>query len=132
MSQLDTILDAVDKATPVALDRLLEFLKIQSISTDPSYKEDCVTAAAWLQNELQQIGFTAEVMTTPGHPMVVGHLHSNPKAPHVLFYGHYDVQPVDPLDLWNSPPFEPAIEQTEAGDVIRGRGAADDKGLFRL
>ncbi len=128
MSQLDSVLDSVDQTIPDALKRLLEFLKIQSISTDPAYKANCLEAATWLQGELNTVGFEAEIMKTPGHPMVVGHLHSDPKAPHVLFYGHYDVQPVDPLNLWNNPPFEPSIESTPAGDVIRGRGAADDKG----
>jgi acetylornithine deacetylase/succinyl-diaminopimelate desuccinylase-like protein len=72
------------------------------------------------------MGVTATKHTTPGHPMVVGHTGGSGK--HVIFYGHYDVQPVDPLDLWHSDPFAPVLEHTDAGKVIRGRGAADDKG----
>ncbi len=128
MSQVDTALNAVDQAMPDALDRLLTFLKIPSISTDTAYKADCQTAAQWLCNALSDVGFSAEVKETTGHPMVVGRLMSDENAPHVLFYGHYDVQPVDPLELWHSPPFEPSIESTANGDIIRGRGAADDKG----
>ena len=74
------------------------------------------------------MGFEAKRYDTPGHPMVVGHYKTDPSKPHVLFYGHYDVQPVDPLELWNRPPFDPAIEDTPNGRVIRARGAADDKG----
>ena len=108
---------------------MFELLKIDSISTDPAYKESCLNAANWLVDELKSIGFEAARHDTPGHPMVVGHQKgTNKDAPHLLFYGHYDVQPVDPLELWNTPPFEPAIEETPAGKVIRGRGAADDKG----
>lgn len=129
MSDLERVLEAVDGGMPEALGRLFELLKIDSISTDPAYKESCLNAANWLVDELKSIGFEAARHDTPGHPMVVGHQKgTDKKAPHLLFYGHYDVQPVDPLELWNTPPFEPAIEETPAGNVIRGRGAADDKG----
>ena len=86
-------------------------------------------AAEWLVEDLKAIGFTASVRDTIGHPMVVGH-HPGPTAdaPHVLFYGHYDVQPVDPLELWHSDPFDPALEQQDGKKVITGRGASDDKG----
>ena len=80
---------------------------------------------------LNEIGFEASVRDTTGHPMVVGHYRrqSPGKVPHVLFYGHYDVQPPDPLDLWETPPFEPHIKtDSENGDVIVGRGSSDDKG----
>ena len=76
--------------------------------------------------ELKGLGVDASKRPTPGHPMVVGHLGDN--GPHLLFYGHYDVQPVDPLKLWNNDPFDPRVEETANGPVIRGRGAADDKG----
>jgi len=79
-------------------------------------------------DELQSIGITASRRDTPGHPMVVGHSEKVAGRPSVLFYGHYDVQPVDPLDLWDRDPFDPAIEKTPDGEVIRARGAADDKG----
>jgi acetylornithine deacetylase/succinyl-diaminopimelate desuccinylase-like protein len=111
-------------------DRLLaelkEFLSIPSISTQPEHKPDIKRAAAWLQNKLLSAGFSrADVMPTQGHPVVYAEwLAAGPEAPTILVYGHYDVQPPDPLDLWNTPPFEPTI----VGDDIVARGAADDKG----
>jgi len=129
MSELDNVLAAVDDGLPAALDRLFDLLRIDSISTDPAYKSSCLKAANWLVDDLNSIGFSAQRHDTPGHPMVVAHQDgTNDQGPHLLFYGHYDVQPVDPLELWNTAPFEPAIEETPAGKVIRARGAADDKG----
>ena len=125
---ITTVLDHVDQTLPQALDRLFDLLRIDSISTDPAYKASCLKAANWLVDDLNAMGFDAARHDTPGHPMVVGHQISDPAKPHVLFYGHYDVQPVDPLSLWTRPPFEPAIDETPAGKVIRARGAADDKG----
>ncbi len=123
---LDTVLDRIDTDLDAALDRLFTLLRIPSISTDPAYKAECQKAADWLVNDLKSLGVAAEARPTPGHPMVVGHVGEG--SPHLLFYGHYDVQPVDPLDLWNRDPFDPAIEETPNGKVIRGRGTADDKG----
>ena len=125
---LGKVLEQVDHDLPQALDRLFELLSIDSISTDPAYAPSCLKAANWLVNDLQTMGFDAVRHDTPGHPMVVAHHITDSDKPHVLFYGHYDVQPVDPLELWHRPPFEPAIEDTPAGKVIRARGAADDKG----
>jgi len=102
-------------------------LRIPSISTDPAYKDDCDRAANWLVEDLKTIGLEATKRPTPGHPMVVAH-GADAAGPHVMFYGHYDVQPVDPLSLWTNPPFEPALEDTAKGKVIRGRGSSDDKG----
>ena len=123
---LDPVLARIDADLPDATERLLELLRIPSISTDPAYKNDCQTAADWLVADLQSIGFEASKRPTPGHPMVVAH--TGGEGPHILFYGHYDVQPVDPLDLWNHDPFDPQVEDTPNGKVIRGRGTADDKG----
>lgn len=123
---LDQVLSRIDSDLDAATERLIDLLKIPSISTDPAYKDACQSAADWLVSDLQELGIKAEKRQTPGHPMVVGHVDGD--GPHLLFYGHYDVQPVDPLDLWDSPPFEPAIEDTPKGKVIRGRGASDDKG----
>ena len=129
MSELDSVLKAVDKGLPETLDRLFELLSIDSISTDSAYKASCLKAANWLVDDLNSIGFEATRHDTPGHPMVVAHQGgANDNGPHLLFYGHYDVQPIDPIELWNTPPFEPVIEDTPAGKVIRARGAADDKG----
>src|SRR5690606_36399442 len=86
-------------------------------------------AAEWLAADLRSIGFDASVRDTTGHPMVVGHHEgATADAPHVLFYGHYDVQPVDPLNLWDDDPFDPRVKAVGGVKVITGRGAADDKG----
>ena len=123
---LDNVLSRIDTDLDAATGRLLDLLRIPSISTDPAYKADCDRAADWLVDDLRSIGFDAQKHPTPGHPMVVAR--SGGDGPSVLFYGHYDVQPVDPLRLWNRDPFDPAIEDTDKGKVIRGRGASDDKG----
>lgn len=130
MSDIDSVLAAVDEGMPQALERLFELLSIDSISTDPAYKDSCLKAANWLVEDLRSIGFDTNRHDTQGHPMVVAHQSADAEShgPHLLFYGHYDVQPVDPLELWHRPPFEPAIEETPNGKVIRARGAADDKG----
>jgi len=120
------ILEQLDNTRDAALERLFALLRIKSISTDPAYKDNCRAAADWLVADLESIGFQASRRDTSGHPMVVAH--SGGSGPHILFYGHYDVQPVDPLALWHRPPFEPALEETPAGTVIRARGASDDKG----
>ncbi|QYX55322.1 dipeptidase [Roseovarius sp. SCSIO 43702] len=123
---LDAVLTRLDDQLPAAIERLQEVLRIPSISTDPAYKTHCEEAADWLVSDLQSIGIEAQKRKTPGHPMVVGHVDG--PGPHLLFYGHYDVQPVDPLHLWNSDPFDPQVEETPQGRVIRARGASDDKG----
>jgi acetylornithine deacetylase/succinyl-diaminopimelate desuccinylase-like protein len=126
MTRLDAVLNQIDQDLDNTLERLYALLRIESISTDPAYRQPCLDAAQWLTDNLTEIGVDASVRETEGLPMVVGH--GGTQGPKVLFYGHYDVQPVDPLDLWNRPPFEPAIEDTPDGKVIRARGAADDKG----
>ena len=123
---LDPVLAKIDETLPEASERLLELLRIPSISTDPAFKGDCDRAADWLVGELNALGFDAEKRSTPGHPMVVAH--GDGPGLHAVFYGHYDVQPVDPLELWDRDPFDPQIEDTPAGKVIRGRGSSDDKG----
>ena len=130
---LAPVLDRLDADLDESLARLFDFVRIKSISTDPAYAGDCRKAAEWLVSDLKTIGFEASVRDTPGHPMVVAH-HAGPAgAPHVLFYGHYDVQPVDPLELWTSDPFDPAVKELEPGrKVITGRGSSDDKGQLML
>lgn len=123
---LTDVLNRIDRDLPAATDRLIEFLRIPSISTDPAYNAECERAADWLVADLKSIGAKAEKRPTPGHPMVVGQIDG--PGPHLLFYGHYDVQPVDPLELWDRDPFDPAVEETANGKVIRGRGSSDDKG----
>ncbi len=129
MANLDSVLACLDLNLDRALGRLTELLKIPSISTDPAYAADCRRAAEYLAGDLDAIGFDASVRDTDGHPMVVAHHDGPDGAPHVLFYGHYDVQPVDPLELWESPPFEPTIRDMPDGTKrIVARGSADDKG----
>ena len=134
MLSLPPVLDNLDSNLDASLERLFALLRIPSISTDPAYAADCRRAGEWLVEDLRSIGFDASLRDTPGHPMVVAH-HEGPSAdsPHVLFYGHYDVQPVDPLELWTDGPFEPAIKEIEPGrKVITGRGSSDDKGQLML
>ena len=123
---ISKVLTQIDKDFSQSTDRLFELLRIESISTDSNYDAECEKAADWLVSELSDIGFEASKRATLGHPMVIAH--SDGPGSKIMFYGHYDVQPVDPLDLWDNPPFEPAIEETNKGKVIRARGAADDKG----
>ena len=129
MSVVSPVLDRLDKNLDNSLERLFDLLKLKSISTDPAFSADCRKAAEWLVADLKTIGFSASVRDTPGHPMVVAH-HDGPEgSPHVLFYGHYDVQPVDPVELWDNDPFAPAVKEVASGHkIITGRGSADDKG----
>lgn len=131
---LTAVLRDIDENLPQALDRLLDLMRIPSISTDPAFAPDCTRAAQWLVQELTDLGFDAALRPTAGHPMVVAS--GGETGPHLLFYGHYDVQPVDPIALWSRDPFDPVVEKDLSGDVmrdvmrdvIRGRGASDDKG----
>ncbi|MGG7565926.1 M20/M25/M40 family metallo-hydrolase [Rhodovulum sp. DZ06] len=126
---LPAVLSRIDADLDAALERLFTLLRRESISTDPAYAGEVAAAAEAMAEELSGLGFDASVRPTPGHPMVVAHGPDIPGAPHVLFYGHYDVQPVDPLELWERPPFEPAlIERADGSKEIRARGACDDKG----
>ncbi|MDR6818132.1 acetylornithine deacetylase/succinyl-diaminopimelate desuccinylase-like protein [Neorhizobium sp. 2083] len=126
--QIDAVLALVDADIDKSLARLFDLIRIPSISTDPDYREQCKAAAEWLSRDLASIGFDASVRPTTGHPMVVAH-QKDAAGPHLLFYGHYDVQPVDPLALWVSDPFEPRLEPLPNGDTaIVARGASDDKG----
>jgi acetylornithine deacetylase/succinyl-diaminopimelate desuccinylase-like protein len=128
MDKLDAVLARIDANEQAALDRLFALLRIKSISTDPAYAADCRACADWHAADLASIGFTAAARGTPGHPIVVAH-DRGAAGPSALFYGHYDVQPVDPLELWEHDPFEPRIETRPDGSkVIRARGASDDKG----
>ncbi|GKX33276.1 MAG: hypothetical protein MnENMB40S_08940 [Rhizobiaceae bacterium MnEN-MB40S] len=130
MADLEDVLSAADASLEASLGRLMDLVRIPSISTDKSHAGDCEKAAEWLVESLSEIGFEASVRKTDGHPMVVAH-HAGAAAaaPHVLFYGHYDVQPIDPLELWSTDPFEPTFSETPDGrKIITGRGTSDDKG----
>jgi acetylornithine deacetylase/succinyl-diaminopimelate desuccinylase-like protein len=129
MLDLNTVLHRLDSSLDDSLARLFELLRIKSISTDPEFAADCRKAAEWLVADLKSIGFDASVRDTSGHPMVVAHHDGPDGAPHVLFYGHYDVQPIDPVNLWHSDPFDPQVKDGDKGQrIITGRGSADDKG----
>jgi len=130
MTDLSAVLDRADQNMPESLERLFDLVRIKSISTDPAFSADCRKAAEWLAGELGGLGFEASVRQTSGHPMVVGHHPgATADAPHVLFYGHYDVQPIDPIELWEDDPFDPRLKEIDNGrKVVTGRGTADDKG----
>lgn len=107
------------------LEEIFEFLRIPSISADSAYQADVNRAADWLVQQFEALEVdTVEKCTTPGHPIVLAEKIVDPALPTILVYGHYDVQPPDPLDLWTSPPFEPVIKD----EKIYARGACDDKG----
>jgi acetylornithine deacetylase/succinyl-diaminopimelate desuccinylase-like protein len=125
-----TVLRHVDASLEASRGRLFDLLRIPSISAQPAHKADCVRAAEWVRDQLSALGFRADVRPTAGHPVVVAH-HAGPagyQGPHVLFYSHYDVQPVDPLELWTSPPFDPQLVDGPRGKRFVARGAVDDKG----
>jgi acetylornithine deacetylase/succinyl-diaminopimelate desuccinylase-like protein len=154
-SSIDGVLAKLKESESKSLARLIDWLKIPSISTDPEYKGEVRRAAEWAAAQLRELGFSVQILDTgkpagSGHPIVLASI--APRAgyggPHVLFYGHYDVQPVDPLDLWESPPFEPVIrggtgkkmsveEAVAEGNLSPGarivaRGAVDDKGQVMM
>lgn len=129
-SQLQPVLDRIDADFDRSLERLFALLRIKSISADPAFTADCKSAAEHLSKDIGTLGFASEVRATAGHPAVVATSTGNTgKRPHVLFYGHYDVQPVDPLELWHRPPFEPVVaDHADGRKIIVARGAQDDKG----
>lgn len=111
------------------LDELLDFLRIPSISADTKYKGDVLKAADWLKAELTRIGMEkVEIVPTAGHPVVYAEKMVSDSIPTILIYGHYDVQPPDPLNLWTSPPFEPVVKD----EKIWARGSCDDKGQLYM
>lgn len=127
---LDGALAAADKQFDSSLERLFALLRIPSISTDPAYDGEVKKTAAHVHAELENLGFTVTTHITPGHPMIVAKWDDAASdGPRALFYGHYDVQPVDPLDLWDRDPFDPVVEtRADGSKKIVARGAADDKG----
>ncbi len=129
MSATDAALNAVDEGLESSIGRLFELLRIPSVSADPAHAGDCRAAAYWLVGQLEGLGFAARSVATAGLPIVLAHRAGPPGTPHVLFYGHYDVQPADPLEKWTSPPFEPLRRKDSDGrERIYARGACDDKG----
>ena len=133
-AKIQPVLDHIDADFDNSLERLFALLRIKSISADPAFAGDCKAAADHLAKDIATLGFTAEVRPTAGHPAIVAKNNGSPNGsaggrPHVLFYGHYDVQPVDPLNLWHRPPFEPVVtDHADGRKIIVARGAEDDKG----
>src|SRR5687767_11732700 len=126
---LHNVLKAIDAERQQALAGLVEFLKIPSVSTKPEHAGDMRRCAAWLASRLSQAGMKASVEETGVHPLVLARNEHKPGRPTVLMYGHYDVQPPEPLELWTTPAFEPTVRKTAAGtDAVYARGAVDDKG----
>src|SRR5919106_1102557 len=127
---LEPVLAHLSRGRGAAIERWKDLLRIPSIGADPAHYADTRRAASWMVGNLASIGFEASLRETAGQPMVVAH-HPGPgdgAGPHVLYYGHYDVQPADPLGLWQSPPFEPTVVEAEHGPRMVARGAVDDKG----
>jgi len=118
------VLARIDAEKESYLEELKDYIRIPSISTDPEYRQEVLRASEFLVGKMRAAGLTAERIDTHGHPLVYGEWLGAPGQPTVLFYGHYDVQPVDPIELWRHPPFEPTVE----GDKLVARGATDDKG----
>src|SRR4030088_3517240 len=127
---MDPVIDFINVNRERYLDELKALLAIPSISALPEHAADVKRCAEWCAGEMRRIGLqNVQLLDTPGNPVVYGDWLGAPGRPTVLFYGHYDVQPVDPLDLWKSPPFEPRVEKLSDGrKIILGRGACDDKG----
>src|SRR5437879_5064462 len=117
-------LKTIDGRKHQSLSALKEFLSIPSVSTNPAHRDDLPKSATWVSDQLKSAGFDAAIMPTDGHPAVVAKNRHQPNRPTVLVYGHYDVQPAEPLDLWTTKPFEPTVRN----NAVYARGAADDKG----
>ncbi len=127
---IEAVLRHADAELDHSRERLFELLRIPSISAQPAHAADCREAAEWIRAQLAGLGFEAGLRETAGHPVVLAH-HAGPsdyRGPHILFYGHYDVQPVDPVELWSTPPFEPQLVDGPRGPRFVARGAVDDKG----
>jgi acetylornithine deacetylase/succinyl-diaminopimelate desuccinylase-like protein len=158
----DAVLNRLSVNEPASIRRWMDWLRIPSISTDPAYKAQTAQAAQWCADQFKELGFTVKIVQTgtigadgkgSGHPVVLATIQGRAgiKAPHVLFYGHYDVQPVDPVELWKSPPFEPTLQDVvgrpiaiedavkerypgpiNGGARVVARGAVDDKGQVMM
>lgn len=130
---LDPVLQRLDQDLDGAIDRWSDLLRIPSVSADPASADEVRRAARWLADELGDLGFSVDIHETPGHPVVLAH-HAGPgeDASHLLYYGHYDVQPPDPVELWDSGPFEPTLVDGPHGRRMVCRGAVDDKGQLMM
>lgn len=140
---VNAVLDWLKREEKASIARLVDWLRIPSISTDPAHAKEVRRAGEWAAAQLREAGLKTEICETAspsgrkGHPIVMAHSPGSPeyRGPHVLFYGHYDVQPVDPVELWESPPFEPVLRPAVPGgpgERIVARGAVDDKGQVMM
>ena len=132
---METIQSYIEKNKQRFINELVDLLKIPSISADPAYNQDVLNTADAIKESLEKAGCDkVEICETPGYPIVYGEKIIDPNLPTVLVYGHYDVQPADPIDLWTSPPFEPVIKKTDIHPegAIFARGACDDKGQLYM
>ena len=127
MSNLDAILAHVDANMPASVEKLQRLLAFPSVSSQPDGRDGILACAHWLERELGDLGFDVEVVRTEGHPLVLARTRAETGGPRALFYGHYDVQPAEPLDAWITPPFQPAIRDEDGLKRIYARGAADSK-----
>src|SRR3954470_17311207 len=126
---LDRVLLSLYDRREHSLAGLLDFLRVPSVSTKPEHAGDLRNCADWLAGQLRSAGLSADVHPTTGHPIVLARNEHKPGRPTVLFYGHYDVQPPEPLDQWTTPPFEPTVRDDGTGhQAVYARGAVDDKG----
>ena len=126
---MEKVVKYINSNRNLYIKELMDFLRIQSISTDQDHKADMLKCASFVSKKLETAGMKkVRIIKTKGHPLVYGEWLDAPGKPTVLIYGHYDVQPVDPIELWNSPPFEPTIR----GGKIYARGATDDKGQMYI
>lgn len=130
---LEPVLQRIDNGLEASIGCWSELLRIPSVSTDPAYESAMREAAQWLRDQLAPLGFRIDIRETEGHPVVIGH-HGGPGdgATHVLYYGHYDVQPPEPLAEWRNEPFEPTLEDSPHGRRMVARGAVDDKGQLMM
>ncbi len=126
---IDQVLQTIDARRDKSIETLCDFLRIPSVSTQIEHKSDMHRCAEWLAKQIEGCGLKVEIAATGGHPVVLAKNEHRSGRPTVLIYGHYDVQPPEPLDLWKTPAFEPTIRRNEAGvDAVYARGAVDDKG----
>ena len=133
MTTTDKVLARIDANFADAQARWMDWLRIPSVSAQPAHAADSRRAAEYAVAQLADIGFQISVRDTAGAPCVVGH-HPGPggDVPHLLYYGHYDVQPAEPLELWTRPPFEPTLVDGPHGKRVYARGAVDDKGQVSM
>ena len=126
---MEKVVKYINSNRNIYIKELMDFLRIQSISTDQDHKADMLKGASFVSQKLKTAGMRkVRIIKTKGHPLVYGEWLDAPGKPTVLIYGHYDVQPVDPIELWNTPPFEPTIKDGK----IYARGATDDKGQMYI